>query len=366
MRYFRFAALLTACCLLTAHAAQTQEKDAKDKKKEEKPKEKVKEKEKPKEKVAEVKKKDRKYPAVNVASVFEVDAKWPQRPDDMQWGAVSGVAVDSKDNVYVFTRAKHPLQVFDKTGKFVRSWGEKIDKAHHVKIDADDNVWIADVGLHVVQKYTPVGKLLLTLGTKGTAGRDKTHFYMPTDMAFANNGDIFISDGYGNARIVHFDKAGNYLNEWGGLGHGPRQFSIPHAIAIDSKGKIYVADRNNVRIQVFDTKGTFLEEWRNLMVPWGFHMTKNDELWVCGSSPMQWRPEDNALGCPPKDQVCMKFNTAGKLLQLFTIPKGIDGLERVGEVNWVHAIALDSAGNMYLGDIVGRRAQKFTLKAPQK
>jgi hypothetical protein len=315
---------------------------------------------------ADAQEKERKYPAVNLAIDYVVDAKWPQRPDDMSWGHVPGIAVDASDNVYVFTRAKNPVQVYDKNGKFLRAWGKDIGMSHHIKIDSEGNVWLSDVGHHVVQKYTPDGKLLMTLGTKGDAGRDSTHFYMPTDMAIAKNGDIYVADGYGNARIVHFDKKGKFINEWGQLGHSPGQFSIPHAIAIDSQDRLYVADRNNVRVQVFDAKGKFLQEWRNLIVPWGFHMTKNDELWVCGSSPTQWRKEDSNLGVPPRDQVFMKFDTSGKLLQLFTLPKGFDGLERPGEVNWVHCIALDSAGNMYLGDIIGRRAQKFVMKAPQK
>lgn len=310
--------------------------------------------------------KEPEYPAVNLAIDYVVDAKWPQRQPGMQWGHVPGIAIDAKDNVYVYTRAEHAVQVFDKSGKFVRSWGKDVGSAHHIKIDHEGNVWLSDIDHHVVQKYTPEGKLLLTIGTKGKAGRDKTHLNQPTDMAIAANGDVFVADGYGNARIVHFDKEGVYVNEWGSLGHSPGKFSIPHAIALDSKGRLYVADRNNVRIQVFDTKGKFLEEWRNLIVPWGFHVTKNDEIWVCGSSPMQWRKEDDALGCPPRDQIFMKFNTSGKLLQLFALPKGFDGLERPGEVNWVHAIAFDSTGNMYLGDIIGRRAQKFVLRPAQK
>lgn len=305
-----------------------------------------------------------KYPRVNVAPTYQVEATWPARPEGSHWGAVPGIAVDAKDHVYVFNRSDPPVQVYDTKGKLLRSWGKGIHSAHHIKIDPDGNVWIADIGHHVVEKYTPDGKLLLTLGTKGTAGRDKAHFNMPTDMAFSPAGDVYVSDGYGNARVVHFDKTGKYINEWGELGHGPGQFSIAHAIATDSKGKIYVADRNNCRIQVFDPTGKFLEEWTNLITPWGFWMSPRDELWVCGSTPMQWRKEDNALGCPPKDQIFMKFNTQGKLLQLVTLPKGVDGLERPGEVNWVHAIALDSQGNMYLGDIVGRRAQKFVLKQP--
>jgi sugar lactone lactonase YvrE len=279
---------------------------------------------------------------------------------------VPGIAVDGRDQVYVFTRAPNPVQVYDAKGKFLRSWGEGIGSAHHIKIDREGNVWITDIGNHVVQKYTPEGKHLLTIGTSGEAGRDKKHFNKPTDVAFGPRGDLYISDGYGNARVVHCDAQGNYLGEWGELGQGPGQFSIPHAIAMDSKGRVFVADRNNARIQVFDSGGKFLELWRDLIVPWGFCMTAKDELWVCGSSPMQWRKGDSNLGVPPKDQVFMKFNTSGKLLQLVTMPKGLDGLERPGELNWVHALAVDSQGNLYAGDITGRRAQKFVVRHPDR
>jgi DNA-binding beta-propeller fold protein YncE len=306
-----------------------------------------------------------KYPHVSLASTYEVDASWPSKPKDFHWGAVSGIAVDASDNVYVFTRAEPPVQVYDPKGKYLRGWGQgMIKSAHHIKIDHEGNVWISDIGNHVVQKYTPEGKLLLTLGTLGKAGRDKTHFNKPTDMAVTPSGEIFVSDGYGNARIVHFDKEGKYIKEWGELGHKPGQFSIPHAIALDSKGRLYVADRNNVRVQVFNQEGKFLEQWTDLVTPWGFCVTKKDEIWVCGSSPMRWRKEDNTLGCPPKDQLFLKFNTEGKLLRLVTVPKGIDGLERPGELNWVHAIAVDSKGNLYAGDIIGKRAQKFNLVRP--
>ncbi len=305
------------------------------------------------------------WPHVDLATTYEVDPTWPQKPKDFVWGHMPGVAVDEEDNVYIFTRSNPPVQVYNANGKFLRAWGsETIGKAHHIKIDHQGYVWISDIDNHVVQKYTPKGKLLLTIGTKGKAGRDKTHLNKPTDMVVAPNGDVFVSDGYGNARVVHFDKNGKYINEWGELGHKPGQFSIPHAIAMDSKGHIFVADRNNVRIQVFDQRGELLDVWNNLITPWGFWVTKNDEIWVCGSSPMQWRKTDNALGCPPKDQIFMKFNSEGRVLQLFTLPKGLDGLERPGEVNWVHAMAVDSRGNIYVGDIIGRRAQKFVVQHP--
>jgi sugar lactone lactonase YvrE len=305
-----------------------------------------------------------KYPKVNVATVWEVDAKWPQKPAGMLWGAVPGIAVDKEDNVYVFTRTEAPVQVYSPDGKLLRSWGKGIKTPHHLKIDRDGFVWIADIGNHVVEKYTSEGKLLMTLGQKGAAGRDTKHFNRPCDMVVGPDGNIYVADGYGNARVIVFDKTGTFLREWGELGHAPGQFSIAHAIALDSKGRLFVADRNNVRIQVFTTDGKLLEVWDNIMVPWGFHMTADDELWVCGSSPMQWRKDDNALGCPPKDQIMMKFSPTGKLLQTVSIPKGLDGLERPGDVNWVHCIAVDSRGNLYLGDIIGRRAQKFVMKTP--
>jgi sugar lactone lactonase YvrE len=306
-----------------------------------------------------------KAPRVNLARTWVVDPRWPDKPADFRWGHVPGIAVDTaRDHVYVFTRSEPPVQVYDVKGKLLRSWGKGIKSPHHIKVDHEGQVWITDIGNHVVEKYTPDGKLLLTVGTRGKAGRDKKHFNKPTDVAITRQGDFYVSDGYGNSRVVHFNSEGEYLREWGELGTRPGQFSTPHAIAVNSKGLVYVADRNNVRVQVFDRTGKFLTEWRDLIVPWGFCMMRDDHLWVCGSSPMQWRKEDQALGCPPKDQVFMKFTPEGRLVQLFTLPKGLDGLERPGEVNWVHAIALDSRGNLYLGDIIGRRAQKFVLREP--
>jgi streptogramin lyase len=289
-----------------------------------------------------------------------VDPDWPQKPSNLEWGHVPGIAVDAKDQVWVYTRANPPVQVYTTDGRFVRSWGEnEIKTAHHIKFDAQGNVWLADIGYHVVMQFTPDGKLLKTLGTKGVPGSDTTHLDKPTDMAITPSGEVFVSDGYGNNRIVHFDANGKFVNAWGKLGTGPGEFSLPHAIALDSAGQLYVADRNNVRVQVFDTKGRFLSEWRDCITPWGFWVTKSDEIWVCGSSPMPWRSSDEVLGCPPKDQVFMKFNAAGKLLQMWTVPKAIDGAERPGECNWVHCVAFDSKGNLYAGDIIGKRAQKF-------
>jgi hypothetical protein len=283
---------------------------------------------------------------------FKVDPAWPKKPATITWGDVSGVAVDAKDNVWVFTRSAPNLQIYSPAGELLKTWPDLEHKrAHHIKFDAEGNVWLSDVGLHTVRKFTPEGKLLLTLGTPGVEGEDQTHMNKPTDMAISPAGDVFVSDGYGNNRVVHFDKTGKFVKSWGKLGAGPGEFNLPHAICMDSKGRLYVGDRSNARIQVFDQSGAFLDQWRNLIVTWGLWITPKDEIWACGTSPSL-----NPPGTPPTDQVFMRFATSGKLLELWC-PKL--GQENPGETDWVHAVAMDSKGNLYAGDIKGKRVQKF-------
>jgi hypothetical protein len=278
-----------------------------------------------------------------------------------------GIFVDARDDVWIFTRSKPPVQIYKADGTFVGAWGQDtVGVAHHLKVDYEGFIWLADIGLHVVRQYTPDGKIIRTLGTPGAPGDDQTHFDKPTDMLVTRAGDIFVTDGYGNNRVVHFDGSGRFAKQWGRLGVGPEDFSLPHAIAIDSRGRLYIADRNNVRIQVYDQSGRLLDSWRDVIVPWGFWVTPQDEIWVCGSSPQPWRADPKypkaPLGCPPKDQVLMKFDTAGKVRQVWTVSKGEDGHEQPGDLNWVHCLALDSKGNIYMGDIIGKRAQKFVRK----
>jgi hypothetical protein len=235
----------------------------------------------------------------------------------------------------------------------------KSKTAHHIKVGPEGTIWVADIGHHVVMQFTPDGKLLKTLGTRGQAGEDPTHLNKPTDMAVTPGGDVFVSDGYGNNRVAHFDKDGTLVKAWGKLGTKPGEFGVPHAIALDSRGRLYVADRNNARVQVFDQSGRFLAEWRDKLVPWGLAVTADDEIWVCGSSPMAWRARDQMLGVPPKDQVFLKIDTAGKVLQLWTVPLGVEGHARPEDCIWVHGMAVDSKGDLYAGDILGKRAQKF-------
>lgn len=306
------------------------------------------------------------YPRVSLSPEYAVVPGWPQRPAEAAPAAVPAIAIDERQQVWVYTRTNPVVQIYREDGRFLRGWREEDPRTipHGIKFDAEGHVWLVDVGLHVARKFDREGRLLLTLGTLGEAGEDERHFRKPTDIAFTSNGDIFVADGYGNARVVRFDRHGRHLGAWGGLGMQPGQFSLVHAIAADSRDRLYVADRNNVRVQVFNSEGRLLDTWSNILVPWGFHITAQDEIWVCGSSPMTWRlghPKypGAPLGCPPKDQLFMKFNTAGRLLEHWTLPKGEDGAEKPGDVNWIHAIAVNGRGDLYVGDIIGKRVQKF-------
>lgn len=304
------------------------------------------------------------YPRVNVSEGFQVDAAWPAGAKPAPWGAMSGIAVDAQDRVWTLNRGQVPVQVYDRSGTLLASWGEGIfSKPHQIRFDADGNVWITDAGLHVVRKFTPEGAILLTLGTPGEAGDDSEHLDGPTDIAIAPDGSLYVSDGYGNNRVVRFDAEGRFLSAWGRLGSGPGEFSLPHSIAIDRAGRLYVADRNNARIQVFDRTGRYLDEWRGVMVPWSLWITDRDEVFACGSSPMRWAGKlplpGFVLGVPPKDQVVMRFRTDGRAEALWTFPMGQGTDCAPGELDWVHAVAVDSRGDVYLGDIQGCRAQRF-------
>jgi len=304
------------------------------------------------------------YPRINLATGYEVISSWPAGHKDLPWGAVAGIAVGPDDQIWTFNRGKVPVQVYSVNGELLRSWGEGLFREpHQVRVDRQGGIWLVDSGLHCVRKYTPDGKLLLTLGTPGQAGEDSTHLNRPTDVAITSAGDLFVTDGYGNNRVVHFDRNGQYMTAWGSVGVGRGQFSLPHSIAADSQGRLYVADRNNARVQIFDQSGRFLEEWRDLMVPWHIVITDRDEIYVCGSSPMRWPriPVPGlVVGIPPKDQLVMVFAPDGHVLRLCTFSRG----QRPGELEWVHALAVDRRGDLYLGDIQGRRAQKFLRLEP--
>ena len=295
--------------------------------------------------------------------ILQVDTSWPEKPEGFEWAQMPGIVLDNRNQVYIFTRSSPAVQVYKADGTFVRAWNSGDPSgAHFIRIDPEGNIWTANIIDHVVRKHSPEGKLLLTLGQPGVAGADKGHFDKPTDMAILPSGDIFVSDGYGNRRVVHFDANGRYVNEWGQEGNQPGQFALPHAIVADSKGRLYVADRENARVQVFDTKGKLLAVWENIVTPWGLWLTKNEELWVCGASCVKKEGTDEHIVLPPQDQVLMKLNLKGEVLLRIPLAKTAVPPGKAGELDWVHGIAIDSKGSLYLGDIQGKRAQKFRLK----
>ena len=297
-------------------------------------------------------------PNVDMSVRYRHAPDWPQRPGDVEWAQVSSIGVDAKDNIWTFHRGNVPVQAYRPDGTLVHSWGAGLfDNPHQIRFGRDGNVWLSDDGNHTVRKFTPEGELLMTIGTPGEPGSDAAHLGAPQDVAIARSGDLFIAENR-NSRIVHYDPTGRFVKAWGEPGHEPGQFNFPHGIDIDSRGRLYVPDRNNARIQVFEQSGRFVAEWRNVMVPWQIWITPNDEVYVCGSSPMAWG-EGATLGTPPKDQIVVKFDTTGRVLELWAFPKGEDGNEQPGDLNWAHGIAVDSSGSLYLGDMQGRRAQKF-------
>ena len=216
---------------------------------------------------------------------------WPQLPADFALGQISGVGVDSHNHVFVFNRAENSslclggeaacpppaptwqpgpiaspaILTFDgKTGKQLAAWGKnRFVSPHGLGVDSHDNVWATDVTLQQVFEFSNDGRLLLTLGTERKPGLDGTHFNAPTAIAFAPDGSIYISDGYGNSRVAKFSASGKFLLDWGHKGSGPGEFNTPHGVAVDRQGLVYVADRENSRIQVFDPNGKFLRMWKS-------------------------------------------------------------------------------------------------------
>ena len=205
---------------------------------------------------------------------YRVVENWAKLPDGWEFMDVAAVAVDSKDQVYVFNRGEHPMIVFDRQGNFLRSWGEGVFKrAHGLHIDAHDNLYCTDDGDHTVRRCSTAGKIDLTIGVPGKPApfMSGEPFHRCTHTALSPKGDIYVSDGYGNARVHKFSPAGKLIMSWGELGSEPGQFNIAHNIATDDDGWVYVADRENHRVQVFDGNGKYETQWNNLHRPCGLY-----------------------------------------------------------------------------------------------
>src|SRR6187551_3395149 len=204
---------------------------------------------------------------------YKVIENWAKLPDGWEFKDVGAVAVDSKDQVYVFNRGDHPMMVFDRAGNFLRSWGEgEYPRAHGVHMGPDDSIYLTDDGGHFVRKCRiEDGKVLLELGVPGEPApyMSGDPFHRCTHTALSPSGDLYVADGYGNARVHKYAPDGRLLFSWGEPGTEPGEFNIVHNICCDEDGWVYVADRENHRIQVFDGNGKFETEWRNLHRPSG-------------------------------------------------------------------------------------------------
>lgn len=281
---------------------------------------------------------------------YEELADWGQLPDGWTFREVVDVAVDAADRVYVFTRGEHPLIIFEPDGTFVNSWGEGLFvRPHGVTIVEEDGVerlYCVDDDGHWIGKFTLDGKLLSQIGQRGQgapAGSGEP-FNRPTKVAVdPASGDLYISDGYGNARVHKYRVNGEHLFSWGDYGTGPGEFNLPHSVCTDSAGKVYVADRENHRVQVFDADGNFLDQWNNMHRPCGLCI--REDLVYVGQLPTHL---DVNADYPNIGACVSVHDLSGR--QLARIGDAYAGL---GPKQYTapHGIAVDSHGDIYVGEV---------------
>lgn len=302
---------------------------------------------------------------ISASSSYELVKDWPQLSEGYVLSQPTGIGIDSSGNIFVFHRtgrrwtepfpdsliSMNTVLMLDKeTGKILNSWGANyFIMPHGLTVDKDNNVWLTDVGLHQIFKFTHEGKLLMKLGVAKTPGNDSLHFNLPTDVAVSPDGSFYVSDGYGNSRVVKFSADGHYLFEWGKKGTKQSEFQTPHGIDLDAKGNVYVADRENNRIQVFDSSGKYLREWNDSAFKRVFsvNIQKNTQK-LFGIDYMTISP------LIVKGSDVLLFNDSLKLTNRFG---------RTGELNhssdWYHDLAVDKDGNIYVGDITNKKLVKF-------
>ena len=281
---------------------------------------------------------------------YRVAEGWGELPGGWVLGDVAAVGVDRWDRVYAFNRGEHPMVVFDREGNFLRSWGDDIfSRAHGVHMAADDTIYCTDDGDHTVRKCTLDGKVLLEIGLPGKAApyMSGEPFNRCTHTALSPQGDIYVSDGYGNARVHKYTPDGRLLMSWGEPGTDPGQFNIAHNICCDDDGWVYVADRENHRVQVFDGNGRYETQWNNMHRPSGLFMTP-------GKCPLCYIAElgphlDVNRDLPNIGPRISVRDQHGKLLARLAAspPRGT----APGQFISPHGIAADSNGDLYVGEV---------------
>jgi DNA-binding beta-propeller fold protein YncE len=267
-------------------------------------------------------------------------------PPGMNFGSVSGVALNSKGHVFILHRGPAPLMEFDRNGRYVRSLGDGLfDRPHGLRIDRDDNIWTTDVAGHVVYKFGVSGRIAMVLGVRGQPGEwhDFGHlrlFNEPNDLAFADNGDLFVLQGHGKgpSQLLKFDSEGNFIAAFGRTGPSAGEFDLPHAIVIDAAGLLHIADRNNARIQVFDADGRFIRLSSHPGTPCGLCITPDQHLYLAHGH----------------TGLIKKLDLDGNVLG----ETGGQG-KRPGQFGEAHYIAVGAEGEVYVTDTLNWRIQKY-------
>jgi streptogramin lyase len=328
----------------------------------------------------------RPVPVNDKPNPYETVEGWAKMPEGRTWGSTSAVAIarDGK-SIWVAERCGanscaasdlDPVLLFDETGKLVRSFGKgMIVFPHGIDVDSDGNVWVVDCSCigarpagdvpkgHQVYKFSPEGKLLMTLGKAG-GGKGSEHFWQPNDLLVAPNGDLYVAEGHSssdtaNARVLKFDKNGKLLATWGDKkGTGPLQFDQPHALAMDSRGRLFIGDRGNNRIQIVDQNGKLLDTWYQFSRPSGIYIDKNDVIYVADSESgsVTARQPD-----PRKDWLRgIRIGSAKDGTVTAFIP---DPLPAATGTSAAEGVAVDSRGIIY-GAEVGPRALKRYVRKP--
>jgi peptidylamidoglycolate lyase len=292
---------------------------------------------------------------------------WPRLSPGYAIGPAVGIDVDTDGHIFLFSRAgrewkelmpvpstrisgKTILEIDGKTGELINSWGDHLFvMPHGLTVDTANNIWVTDVELQQVFKFSHTGKLLMTLGEAGVSGNDTAHFNRPTAVAVAADGSFYVSDGYGNSRVVKFAANGQYLCAWGAKGKNPGEFDIPHGIDLDNEGNVYVADRENQRVQVFDGSGNFL---RQLTGDSFGHLCsvvfdKKEKRIIAVDDKI-------SLGVLHQGSDIILFDSAGSSFSSFGRSGHYDG-----PVCWYHDIAVDKEGSIYVVDLLTSQVQKF-------
>ncbi|HEY3067235.1 MAG TPA: peptidyl-alpha-hydroxyglycine alpha-amidating lyase family protein [Methylomirabilota bacterium] len=274
---------------------------------------------------------------------------WGRLPDGWSFVEATSVAVDASDNVYVFNRGAHPVIVFDRDGVFLRSWGEGVfRRPHGITIGPDGSLWLTDDMHHTIRQFTPEGKLLLTIGDPDQPStlHGGKPFHRPTHVALCpRNGDVYVSDGYGNSRVHKFDPRGRHLFSWGEPGTDPGCFNIPHNIATDAEGLVYVADRENHRVQIFDGRGEYLAQWNNLHRPCGLTAGRRGDLFYVGELPTHLPVNAQVPNLGARVSILsLKGELVGRVGGRFAG-------EKPGEFVAPHGCAVDSRGDLYVAEV---------------